>query len=182
MRMLQMMEIKDGMCPAKVLFFQFKPEDNKNFGFAELDNGDHVYFNDRARVQPVFNGGDEPQWMGWAKPRQPQKGEMILIQTRTGPKGKFAATWAFKDEYDDVMSQISRRPVYRLIQQNGPKRMGRLLPHGWESPKVRWEGKDISILRKLFRKDSYPCVDTEHWRAWFEVRIGNAWVTTDDPR
>jgi len=162
---------------AIVTFYKYVPDEQKNFGFAKLSNGDIVYFNGKCRAEPMFDGGNTPVLCGWANQRTPQKGDRIMVgDLKKGVKGYYTAVWAFQDEYEAVLKQIEDRPTYQLWQQSGPKRYGKLMPVGYEEPRMMWEGCDLREFRQRFPKHRYTIKDGNDFRSWLTVWSGSAWI------
>lgn len=168
-----------------VMFYKYDPTNRKNFGFVNVNGGDSVYFNHKCRVEPFFDGGDNPQFGGLSHERIPKPGQVIEMDgIKTGERGRYAVRWWFKDEMDKVKAQITDRPTYRMWRQDGPEWVGRLCPHGYVEPRKQWEGKNLKLLRQMYPSASIPAVNKENWRLWFEVwsEDHKEWLDCDDPR
>jgi len=168
-------------------FAKGEPNTLKQFGFITLANGGmNVFFHYSKLLTPACDGGDQPTFNDWGDDRHPEVGDEVMVTAiLPNAKGPMAKTWMFKDELDHVLKEIDARPLFRLMEQRGPKKYGKKEPFGYEKPAVQWEGKNLDELRQKWTKPwDTRVTDQATIRRWFEVfhHDTGEWEQCDDPR
>lgn len=172
-----------------------------NFGFLivlnadDLPTGERLFFHYHEGY--IFKAGhdSEIRFLGKSNTKykvnrnplkQPEKGDKLIFVRGRGPKGDRVAGWGYAWQYDEVMTSIKQRPVFRLVRATSNC--------GQQTTVVVWEGQDVSQLSASYPKylrDGEVCdcleavlIDsgTSSWRYFFEQKTGDIWKRCDDPR
>ncbi len=178
-----------------VKFFDSRPE--RRFGFIRLETGGDLFFhfNDGQIIVP---GGSEPEFSGKSMTtdkqgrqcglRDPRIGDILVYQRSSGSQGPKAYPWGYQSQWEAMERFIANRPVYRVLEQ--------MTSTGFTpgEPKILWEGSDLSELARKYPVPtgrvspgadpllSYSSYDDFEIRRWWEVKKGDNWSPSRDPR
>lgn len=163
----------------------YNARDDKRFGFLTLaGESKDIFFHFDRGSDPEFDGGETPVIRGRTPHRQPEVGDLVTFQKMVTEKGPCAIWWAFTEQYEEILTRIRQRPLFRLVYRKGRQSRSSLDNGEQLAFSYTWEGKDLRDLRKRFPKQKYPSGEFDTHGRFFQIfnPSDEAWLVVEDPR
>lgn len=138
-------------------------DSDRGFGFILVGNTSVFFHNTRQR--DVAGRGSEPLLLDyWTE--KAKKGEAVLVEIGSGPKGPRAECWVKQANWDRAAEEIAARGTLRLRRRTGVIPISRLQ----EKPKFEtlWEGTSLIELENRWPRQYWPLHNQEDRAMYLE--------------